>query len=197
MILTALALACLTMTAAAQEKAPDSASLPTKIGLIDMGHVFKNYRKFKVLHDDLRVRVEKRSGQANLMAGRIQGLKSALRALDKRSPEYAKAEKQVVDKTRELEDFRKKTQRDILAEESQIYRTVYLEVADAVKKFAEAHGYTLILRFDRKGMEAVTEPENVAQKVNQLIVYFHPQNDVTEAIVKGLNEHYRKESAGE
>ena len=191
-MLTATVLACVTMTATAQEKTPDSAPLPSKIGLIDMAYVFKNYRKFKVLHDDLRVRVEKRSGQANLMAGHIKGFKSALEELDKGSPEYAEAEKQIVQKMREIEDFQKATKRDILKEESQIYRTVYLEVADAVKEHAESHKYTLILRFSREGIETVSEPQEVAQKINKLVVYSRPRDDVTEAVLKGLNERYRQ-----
>ena len=187
--LTAAMLAFLAMTAEAQDQqAGGAALLPNKIGLIDVSYVFKNYKKFEVLKEDLKTKVGKSDGQGKLLVGRIRGLKSELARLAKGSPQYVEKEKQIVSETRKLEDIK----RGFLKEEAQIYRTVYLEIADAVKKHAELHGYTLILRFDRNGLEISSEPRETLQKINRMIVYSRSQDDITDSIVKSLNDKYQR-----
>ena len=45
--------------------APAAASnLPHKVGLIDMAHVFKNYKKFEALREDLKIEISESENKA-------------------------------------------------------------------------------------------------------------------------------------
>ncbi len=48
------------------------AATPSRVGLIDMAYVFKNYEKFKTLRDDLKTEIQGSDTQAKNMATKIK-----------------------------------------------------------------------------------------------------------------------------
>ena len=76
--------------------------------------------------------------------------------------------------------------------ESQIYKTVYLEVSDAVQKYADYYKYTLIIRFDRQGLDDKATPPEVVQRMNKQVVFHRTDDDITDAVLQYLNRLYEK-----
>ncbi|MEO1995698.1 MAG: OmpH family outer membrane protein [Planctomycetaceae bacterium] len=175
--------------------AQGQAPLPHKVGLIDMAHVFQNYRKFEVLREDLKGQIGQSDKQAKQMAASMKSLQEEMKELKSGSPANIQVEKKLLKAKSEFDAFSQGARRDLMRKESQIYKTVYLEVADAVQKYAAYYNYTLIIRFNRQALDEKATPPEVVQRMNKQVVYFRPNDDITESVLKYLNDKYQK-SAG-
>ena len=178
--------------AAVQAAAPDS---PHRVALIDMARVFKNYKKFENLREELKTDLTKSEEKFKAMAEQIRKEQADLKLLKEGTEEYAQKEKLVLQHTTQAEAFRKTQQRDLIRREAQIYKTVYLEVADAVQKYAVHFNYTLVLRFTADDVEGTENPEEVMRGLNRQVVYYRPNDDITNAITSFLNRNYGKMAA--
>lgn len=192
-VAVAFAFGCLSSinSASAQETAAPAA---TKVGLIDMAYVFKNYEKFKTLRDDLKTEIEGSDQQAKTMATKIKTVQEQLKTFGEGSPEYVAKEQELTRLATEFETFRKVAQRDFLRKEADIYKTIYMEVADAVKLYAQHYKYALILRFNREDIQSSSSPDEVLQSMNRQVVYYSAREDITDAVLKYLNQRYGQAS---
>jgi len=177
-------------TAWGQAQASRASSVPHKVGLIDMAEIFKKYKKFTALREDLKAEIAQSEQKAKRMANEISTGKKKLKQLDEGSPDYGKLEKQVIGLSSELQAFSKSAQREFLQKESQIYKTIYLEVTDAVQEYTKYYHYTLILRFSRQGLDKADKPTEVIQRMNQLVVDYRKEDDITDSILDYLNRKY-------
>ncbi len=150
--------------AAAPKTADDNR--PHRVGLIDMAYVFKNYKKFDFLREDLKSKIAGSEEEAKLLAEQIKKLQLEMKELKEGHPDFTAKEKQLTKLTADFESFRRSTQREILKAESEIYHTVYMEVSDAVKKYSKYYGYTLVLRFNRDELNA-EDPQGLIQGMNR------------------------------
>ncbi len=171
------------------------AATPSRVGLIDMAYVFKNYEKFKTLRDDLKTEIQGSDTQAKNMATKIKTVQEQLKTFNEGSPEFLTKEKELAQLASDFEAFRKVAQRDFLRKEAEIYKTVYLEVSDAVKLYAQHYKYAVILRFNREDIQTSSNPEEVLQSMNRQVVYFYAKDDITESVLQYLNKKYQPTAA--
>jgi outer membrane protein len=176
------------------QEAAKSPPVPHQVGLIDMAQVFKEYEKFKALSDALRAEVEASDTEAKALIEELKQLQAQLTSgtLQEGSPDFQRLESKLVEKQTSLESLRKVKQREFLRKEADVYKTVYLEVQDAVNKYARYYKYTLIMRFDRKPVENADSPQEIIQTMNRQVVYHRGEDDLTEPILNFLNNEYRK-----
>jgi Skp family chaperone for outer membrane proteins len=167
---------------------------PQKTGLIDMARCFKNYKKFEALRDELKQDLQKSEDRFKQMAEQIRREQGELKQFKEGTPEYTNTENLIVKHSTQAETYRKTTQRDLVRREAQIYKTIYLEVADAVQKYARLKHYTLILRFSADELEVSENPEDVMRGLNKQVVYYRPSDDITVPIVTFLNSRYDQAS---
>lgn len=169
-----------------------AADIPHKVGLVDLGYIFKEYKKFDVLREDLKVELQESETKAKGMAEAIQAIQNQIKGGDLKegSPEYIELEKKFTQKSTEFESFRKVTQKEFVRKESKLYQTIYLEVADAVEKFCKAYNYTMIMRFSREDLAATNDPQKLLQGLNKQVVYFRPEDDITDSVLEFLNRKY-------
>lgn len=186
----AVALTCSPDSTFAQ--APAAAPGEYKVGLIDMAHVFKKYAKFEALRNSLKSEIERSDQQAKAMAQSIKSVQDRLKTFREGSPEYLTTEKELAKQASEFEAFRKVAQRDFLRKEADIYKTVYLEVGDAVKLYAEHFKYSLVIRFNREELEDNGNPQAILQSMNRQVVYLKPEYDITEQVLQYLNRKYQQ-----
>jgi outer membrane protein len=158
-----------------------------------MAHIFKEYKKFNVLREDLKAKIEESDSRAKSMAETIKTLQTELKSYASGSPEYSQTERKLAKASSDFEAFRKLAQSEFLREESQIYKTIYLEVTDTVEMYANHYHYTLIMRFSRDGLQETDDPGNVIKGMNRQVVFFRPQDDITVAILEYLNKKYSSE----
>lgn len=179
------------------KEAPGAASAPSsphKVGLIDMAHVFKNYKKFEALREELKEEISASEEKAKAMQAELAEMQKAMKGLTEGGPEYTKAEQAVVKKAADFETFRRAASRDFLKKESQIYLQVYNETSAAVKKYADYHKYTLVIRFNREELDT-ENPQNLLQGMNRQVVYHHEEDDITLSVLDFLNRRYTSTSS--
>ena len=183
-----------------QAQAQQSAAAPHKVGLIDMAYIFKNYKKFEVLREDLKQEIQRTDQQAQQTAKGIQQKQQQLKELEEGSAAYRNLEQQIAKMDSDFQTFRKVAQRDFLRKESQIYKTVYLEVSDAVTQYAKYYKYSLILRYNREALDQDdVKPEQIMQRMSRLVVYQSDQHqiDITDSILNHLNKTYISSTGGQ
>jgi Skp family chaperone for outer membrane proteins len=170
--------------------------LAHQVGLIDMAFVFKNYDKFKRQTEALQAEIKVKDDQAKTKVETMKTLKEKLDSgsLQTGSPEYLKVEGELIALNTGLETFRKQAQLEFLRREADIYKSVYSEVQKAVTKYADFHKYTLIMRFNRDGLDKADNPQEIIQSMNRQVVYFRGEDDCTDVILQYLNDQYAKSS---
>ena len=164
---------------AAPAAAAASNNAPHKVGLIDMAHVFKNYKKFESLREELKEEISASEEKAKLMQAELGEMQKTMKGLAEGGPEFTKAEQVIVKKAAEFETFRRSASRDFLKKESQIYLQVYNETSDAVKRYADFYKYTLVIRFNREELDTENQ-----------VVYHKPEDDITVSVLDYLNRKY-------
>ncbi len=186
---------CFSETASAQTASPANAKTAEhKVGLIDMAHVFKHYEKFSALREELKSEIQQSDGKAKAMAERIQSIQKEMQDFKQGSPEYLAREKQLAQAASDFEAFRKVAQRDFLRKESRIYHTIYMEVTDTVKKYAKIYNYTLIMRFNREGLDT-DDPKKLIQGMNRQVVFHRADDDITLSVLDYLNRSYKPKAS--
>lgn len=185
-----LAIVC----ANAQLLSAEERAHPHKVALIDMGYVFKNYRKFDAMTAALRSQVEQIDTASRARMEQMQQIQAQLEsgALKPGSPEHKKLETQLVELQATLQSERQVAERDLLRKEADIYKTIYLEVQDAIRLYAEHYEYTLVVRFTRPDFDEASGPREILEQVNNTVVYFLPQDDLSESVVGYLNDNWQK-----
>jgi outer membrane protein len=186
----------LSMSAFAAGETKEAApSQPHKVALIDMAYVFKNYKKFEMLREDLKSKITASEEEAKSLALELQQLQKDMKNFQEGSAEFAAREKTLTQKSLEFETFRKGLQREFLKEESQIYHTVYMEVADAVAKYASFYKYTLVMRFNSEDLET-DNPQKLIEGMNRQVVYHRPEDNITLSVCDFLNKKFNTAAAG-
>lgn len=173
----------------------------TRIGILNLTYVIKNYDKYKEFQEEIKKYVEpyqKRDAELR------QQLKELRSQAEKSSLIPAKGEdRDEKEKKEELDEKAKKIQRKIeensekikkkLAQKSdEEMKIVYLDVANAAQKYARAHDLDLVLHYN----DAITEQDffsapNIARKLNTgalMPVYSIRSIDISEDVVAILNK---------
>jgi Skp family chaperone for outer membrane proteins len=175
--------------------AAPAASAPHKVALIDMAYVFKNYKKFENLREDLKSEITQSEEEAKSKAMALQEMQKKMKTFAEGSQEFTAAEGQLAKASAEFEAFRRAAQREFLKKESQIYHTVYMETADAVAMYAKYYNYTLVMRFNREDLDT-ENAQKLIEGMNRQVVFHRPEDDITLSVTEYLNKKFDKASNG-
>ena len=176
--------------AAAPAKA--AAAATHQVGLIDMAHVFKNYDKFKSMTEDMQADAKAAQAEAEAMVEQMKQIQATMQNLTEGSTDYIANETKILTLQTKLESFRKVQQREFLRKEAEIYKTVYMEVQNAVQRYAKYYKYTLVLRFNRQSVDAAENPQEIITSMNRQVVHYREQDDLTDPILNFLNDEYKE-----
>lgn len=165
-----------------------------KIGLIDIVHVFKEYDKVKTMLKSLAEEAKENESALKTKVQDMQQLQKQLKTgtFAPDSPQYKQIEQKLIGMSTEIETERKVRQLEFVKKESEIYKSVYVEIQDTVGMFAKHYNYDVILKFSRAKVDEATNPQQVMASMNRQVVHFDPQDDITEPILRYLNQQYAK-----
>ncbi len=168
------------------------APIPHKVGLIDMAHIFKNYHKFNDRREALKKEIESSDKKARAMLIKLQELDKKVKSKEfgNTSPQKKQWRNELIQATTAYQQFRTEEQTKFLEKESGIYKDIYIEVSDAVRVYAEFYKYTLVLRWNRSGVESAKDAKSILGGMNRLVIYARQGNDITDRILDHLNKQY-------
>ena len=157
----------------------------SSIAVLDVSYVFKNLPRFKAFMEQMQVDVS--AAETDVKKER-DSLKSEFEALEQYrsgTPDYKERETQLTRRRAELATRIELQKRDFLQRESKIYNTVYEEMMQEVDYYAANNGIAMVLRFNGDPVDT-QKPEDVLRRINQPIVWYPKDRDITPVILERL-----------
>jgi len=182
--LAAGAIACFVNSAAAQ--AP-----PASVAIIDMTYIFENHPGFQSRRNALRGQVEQAEIEVKGRQEEIKKLVDRLNDFSPGTPEYKQLEEDITKRDADLKVKVQLSKKDFLLHEAKMYFTVYQEIADETRMYAERAGIQLVLRFNGDQIDT-NNPQEVLKELNKAVVYSNPSIDITPIVLEQIK---RRQSA--
>lgn len=168
---------------------------PHRVGLIDVNYVFEHYDKLKLEIEDLKAKAQEEENRLRGLAKKYQEMGEELKAFADGSQERSAREAKLTKMAAEIETQGKVTRMNLERERAKILHTAYLETQDAVEKFCDRFGFTVVIQFVRTDANS-TDPRKMQQSMTQMVVFHRKRDDLTDGVLKYLNDRYQQ-SAGE
>lgn len=166
-----------------------------QLGLIDMAYVFKNYQKFNDKTEALQEEIVATDTEMKARVESGKKIQEQMKAFSAGSADYEKLEGDLLNVQAELKKLQLKKQREFMRKEADLYKETYLEVRDAIARYSTYYKYTLILRFDRSGVNSAENPQEIVEGLNQQVLYHRNRDDLTDPILNYLNSQWKKTQA--
>lgn len=169
-----------TTTAKDSTSANASSTKVEKIVYINSDSLSQKYEYFKDIRSKLEAKVKK--AQADLQA-KSQAFQREVAEYQQKAPNLSAAERQATEeklarKQDELSRLDQNASSSIQQDESSEFNNVYNKITEFLKKHASDNGYTLVLTYS---------------KSNPTVLYADSKLEITNEVVKQLNEEYKKE----
>ena len=159
---------------------------PGGIALLDVSRVFKEHARFNAEMNGMKAKVQAAEATMKQRADALQQMAEELKELAPGSPTYKQREEKVAQERAAISVAVQLQRKQFLQDEAKIYHMVYREVQQEVQYFASRYGISAVLRFsnDRANVE---QPDEVLRDINKSVVWFAPHLDITNDILRALN----------
>lgn len=155
------------------------------VALLDVNYVFKKHARFKSQMEEMRGDVERSQTEWKRQNEGINKLVERLNEFRPGTPDYKAMEEEIVNQRTKLQATMTIAKKDFLQREAKVYYNVYQEIMQEVKYYCEANGVTLVMTFNGDKINP-ENPEDVLRGINQKVVYYNPEMDITPLILKRL-----------
>jgi Skp family chaperone for outer membrane proteins len=188
-----------------QSNQPAAAATParTRIALLNLTYVIKNYVKYQNFQNEIKGIVEPYQKKDADLRQQLESLrKKAEEAAANRSTpstQRDELERQAKDIQRQLEDNGAEIKLKLGKRSDDEMRTLFMDVYDAAQHYASSHDFELVLHYN----DAITKDDflsaqNIARKLNTgalMPLYSLPSMDISMDLVKVLNYNVNATSA--
>ncbi len=163
---------------------PQAATAQTNVAIVDLGVVFEKHAAFQ---DELKtLRQEAEGLQKDVMQKRQElqvKMEETTSLYTSTSPEYKQREKDLALQAAQLDlDAREKV-RELTVREANIHYNTYNEVSRYIEEYCVKNDIRLVMRYTG-GQMNVDDPDSIMQQINGAVVFYRPEKDITNAIVK-------------
>jgi Skp family chaperone for outer membrane proteins len=164
----------------------------TRIALVNLHEVFKNYRKFQVFREQLKAEAD---GYERVLKDKNQRLE-ALQNEYKKTETTQQRKDQIESEARtikiEMEDVKQTATKKLTKIQDDQLTTIYLEVDQVVRDYAKGNEIDLVLRYNEEWTNDFYSPENVVRRLNMAFwpMYYDKSMDITNQVLDVLNRKY-------
>lgn len=146
-----------------------AAAADLKIGYLDVGKTFDEYKKTKELDASLENQTKAKQAERDKLVSEITRLRDELALLS----EKGKQDKQAVidEKVKKLQEFDSVTRNDLRKKRDEMVADILKEIDKSVQEHGNKNGYDLILN-------------------DKVLIYKKENLNITEDILKALNSQY-------
>lgn len=176
-------------------QAPAGGTAPTapktKVGLVNLSHVIKQYNKFKTFQEELKNTVQPFSAKDASL--KTEGEKIAKEAQNPQTPTPRRDEiqRKLKDIERQIEDNKGEAQKVVVKKQEDQLVILYKDIRTLVDRFAVAHGFEMVLHYnDATTGEEYWSPQNIARKMQAgalMPMYIAGGLDISDSIIRTLN----------
>jgi len=166
--------------------------LQTRIGLVNMVKVLKEYKKFQAIEEPIKKRSLELEGQLNGYRAQINALKDEYMKAGTTQQRKEEIEKQTRTIQMQAQMAEEDAKKELTKKQGDAAVQIYQEVKAVVERFAMAYGYEAVFFYnDAITPEDLMHPANVQRKLLQpaclMPMYFAPGMDISANIVYTLN----------
>ena len=145
-----------------------------KIGYIDLSRSFDEYQKTKDFDKELEKKGDMKQGEREKLVQDIRKMREELELMNKSARE--KKETDIEAKIKSLQEFDQEAKTDLTKERDNMVKDILKEMSDVIKEYGQKNGYSIILN-------------------DRVLLYGDPGMELTNEIIKILNEKYNKLTA--
>jgi outer membrane protein len=168
------------------------ASLRTRIGLVNLYYVVRNYEKYKDFQEALKDLGKPYEEQAKEWQAEIEKLNKELQAPDTTPEEKASIQKTLEKLNRHLLENQAEVKNAAGKRSAEAMLAIYLEMEETVARVAKSRGLDLVLSYTDGTTETeVFNLQNVARKMQNgalIPLYVAPGMDISKDVAKALNQ---------
>ncbi len=173
---------------------PQPQRAQTRIGILNMATVLKNYHKVEAYTAEMKESFKRFDDQTKdkrkMIETRTQQANDEKYTLDQREA----CKKEIVKLQRELEDMNNEMKKTVNDQTEKQMVTVYREIQDAVRRYAMDKGLDAVLtHIDALNPQDAYSAMNVMANMQQracMPLYYNPSMDISMDIVGSLNTAY-------
>lgn len=169
------------------------ADLRSKVALLNLSHVLKNYTKAIAIQNDLKDMFQPLQTRQKAKAAQMQQLaKEAQVKPDQREI----LERQARALKRELEDLDNEAQTLLGKKQDETLVALYKDVQDASSRVAMSSGFDMVLHYNDATTSAeYWSPANIGRKLQAgacMPLFYSPGTDISLDVINALNTAYSK-----
>lgn len=166
---------------------------PLKIGVVNLAKVFSEYQK----RGDGRVKLMKEKKEKELelkkQEAKLKKLEQELEVLE--GEEKLRKQAEHKEKRKSYQAYYEVNNTELLTRQCNLWKAIYNEIIDEVKRTAEREDYDIILKVDSDPVSG-NSLEEIQLRVDIKKFLFHsPKVDLTDRIINVLNEKYKRAKA--
>jgi len=181
----------------AQTGAARPAGTGSRVALINLSHVLKNYQKAVAFNNEMKDLISPLTQKQKGKAAQYEALVKEAQAKPEQREVY---EKQIRQLQRELEDAANEAKMSISKKQDDMLVLLFKEIQEGCQRVAMAQGYDLVLHYN----DATTSQEywsamNIARKLQAgacMPLHYGPGVEITNEVVSALNTDYSRTEPG-
>ncbi|HUT89585.1 MAG TPA: OmpH family outer membrane protein [Thermoguttaceae bacterium] len=160
-----------------------------QVAFVDVGYVFKKHPGFQGRKVGLETEMKRASEGLNQERETIRKMRQDLQGMQAGTEEYKQLDQHSTKRAADLQVQFQLQQKEFATKESNMYYTVYQEIAQEVGYLASQNGFSAVFYVDGDTPDKDRLPQ-VQAFVNKQIVWFDQRLDVTPEIVSRLERKY-------
>ena len=165
-----------------------SVSAQQKVAIVDIPLIFKSHVNFEQQLNALKTEAER--FKAESMQAQQSLMQSAKMLEENFTPgtaDFKREETALAQQAAKMEVDQKDTMRGLMQREAQLHYQTYRAIKEVIQQYCERNEIKLVLKFDRGEIDP-SNPRSVMQKVNGAVIYYLPQNDITDLVIARVNQ---------
>jgi Skp family chaperone for outer membrane proteins len=166
----------------------------TRVAVVNINKVLKNYGKAKKLNDELRDKFQKFAKQANEKKEEMQKLQTELAQPQTLQPRKEQLEKQIVNLQRTLQDLDNDARKTLGKEQGDIAVQIFREIEGVIRAVATSNNFDIVLSYpDATEDSEMYVQDAVVRKLTTpgaMPLFYKPHCDMTKAVIDTLNMSY-------
>jgi Skp family chaperone for outer membrane proteins len=156
------------------------------VAILDLTWIFKHHARFQQMTSDMRRDVEAAENTLKNERDAFQKMQARLEDFKRGTPEFKALEEDLAKKAADLNLQVNIQKKNFLEQEARMYFTVYQEVLECVKYYADSNGISLVMRFNGDPVDR-SDPQEVLKELNKSVIYYNRAIDITPIILDKLN----------
>jgi Skp family chaperone for outer membrane proteins len=178
-----------------QQAAPAAAAPRTRVALINLTYVIKNYEKYKNFQNEIKDAFKPFQGRDTDLKNQGQALAKEMSDPKTSPSRREEIELKLKQLQREVEDNNATAKLQLGKKSDEQMKILYMDVFDAAQRYAASHEFDLVLHYnDATTREEYFSPQNIARKLQSgalMPLYAAPGMDISTDVVNSLNYNLR------